>query len=142
MVKYVFLLLLSFGLVGCTDNSGVEQRLSGPESVIAGELQKAGQKVTFVELGSVNCIPCRQMQPVMEAVEIKYGRQIKVVFYDIWNPKQRQYAEKYGIRIIPTQVFLDSTGKEFFRHEGFLSEEQIDVLLKQQGLTPRAGKQR
>ena len=30
---------------------------------------KTGFKVTFVELGSVNCIPCRMMKPVMEKVE-------------------------------------------------------------------------
>lgn len=30
-------------------------------------------KVTFVELGSVNCIPCKQMVPVMKAIEEKYG---------------------------------------------------------------------
>lgn len=139
MVKYVFL-LLSFGLLGCRNNNGVEQRVAGPESIVAGELPKAGQKVTFVELGSVNCIPCRQMQPVMKAVEQKYGIQLKVMFYDIWKPEQRHFAEKYGVRIIPTQVFLDSLGKEFYRHEGFMSEEKIDVLLKQQGLVPVAGK--
>jgi thiol-disulfide isomerase/thioredoxin len=30
-------------------------------------------KVTFIELGSVNCIPCKQMQPVMKSIEEKYG---------------------------------------------------------------------
>jgi thiol-disulfide isomerase/thioredoxin len=39
-------------------------------------------KVTFVELGSVNCIPCKQMQPVMKAIEKKYGEQVKVIFYN------------------------------------------------------------
>jgi thioredoxin 1 len=39
--------------------------------------------VTFVELGSVKCIPCRQMQPVMKAIEAKYGKQVNVVFYDV-----------------------------------------------------------
>ena len=141
MVKYL-LLLMALAFAGCTGNGGVEQQMAGAEPLAAGELPKAGQKVTFVELGSLNCIPCRQMQPVMQAVEKKYGVQLKVVFYDIWNPKQRQYAEKYGIRVIPTQVFLDSAGKEFFRHEGFYSEEQIDVLLKRQGLVPLSGKQR
>lgn len=43
--------------------------------------------VTFVELGSVNCIPCRMMQPVMKSVEEKYGNQIKIVFHDVWTPK-------------------------------------------------------
>lgn len=95
----------------------------------------AKPKVTFVELGSVNCIPCKKMQPVMKAIEDKYGSQIKVVFYDVWKPEQEQYAEKYGIKLIPTQVFLDENGKEFFRHEGFFPEKEIDKILQSKGLT-------
>ncbi|NJD23396.1 MAG: thioredoxin family protein [Melioribacter sp.] len=93
-------------------------------------------KVTFIELGSVNCIPCKQMQPVMKAVESKYGGQVKVIFYDVWTKEQRPYAEKYGIKLIPTQVFLDGKGKEFFRHEGFYPEKEIDKLLLSKGLKP------
>jgi len=95
--------------------------------------------VTFVELGSVKCIPCRQMQPVMKAVEEKYGKQVNVVFYDVWKDDQREYAEKYGIKVIPTQVFLDKEGKEFFRHEGFFPEAEIDKLLQKRGLLARSG---
>jgi len=90
--------------------------------------------VIFVELGSVKCIPCRQMQPVMAAIEKKYAAQIKVVFHDVWKPEQQQYAEQYGIKLIPTQVFLDKSGGEFFRHEGFFPEEEIHKLLQKRGL--------
>jgi thioredoxin 1 len=93
-------------------------------------------KVTFVELGSVNCIPCKKMQPVMKAIEEKYGDQVKVIFYDVWTQEQKPYAEKYGIKLIPTQVFLDEKGKEFFRHEGFYPEKEIDKLLQGKGLKP------
>ena len=90
--------------------------------------------VTFVELGSVKCIPCRKMQPIMKAIEEKYGDQVNVVFYDVWKEEGRPYAQKYGIRLIPTQVFLDAKGKEFFRHEGFYPEEEIHKLFQQRGL--------
>jgi len=89
-------------------------------------------KVTFVELGSVNCIPCRMMQPVMEAIEKEFGNQIKVVFHDVW--KDNAPAKKYGIKVIPTQVFLDESGNEFFRHEGYLPKEEIEKLLLDKGL--------
>jgi len=94
-------------------------------------------KVTFVELGSVNCIPCKQMQPVMKSIEEKYDGQVKVIFYDVWTQEQKPYAQKYGIRLIPTQVFLDENGKEFFRHEGFYPEAEIHKLLKTKGLNPK-----
>jgi len=94
-------------------------------------------KVTFVELGSVNCIPCKQMQPVMKAIEAKYGEQVKVIFYDVWTKEQKQYAQLYKIKLIPTQVFLDENGKEFHRHEGFYPEAEIDKLLQSKGLKPK-----
>lgn len=93
-------------------------------------------KITFVELGSVNCIPCKQMQPVIKAIEEKYGEQIKVIFYDVWKAEQKKYAQQYGIKLIPTQVFLDENGKEFHRHEGFYPEAEIDKILQGKGLKP------
>ena len=97
-------------------------------------------KVTFVELGSVNCIPCKQMQPVMKTIEEKYGNQVKVIFYDVWKEDQKKYATQYGIKLIPTQVFLDANGKEFHRHEGFYPEAEIDKILQGKGLKEKTKK--
>ncbi len=95
----------------------------------------AGQpKVTFIELGSVNCIPCKMMQPVMREIEQRFPRDVKVVFYDVWTEEQRQYATRFNIRVIPTQVFLDGGGAEFFRHEGFFPKEELVKLLEQRGV--------
>ncbi len=98
--------------------------------------ENAKPKVTFIELGSVNCIPCKMMQPVMKAIETKYSGQVKVIFHDVWTDNGKPYAEKYGIKLIPTQVFLDERGKEFFRHEGFYPEKEIDKLLLTKGIKP------
>ena len=76
------------------------------------------------------------MQPVIKSVEQKYGHQLNVVFYDVWKPDQKKYAQEYAIKLIPTQVFLNSDGKEIFRHEGFFPETEIDSLLQKQGLKP------
>ncbi|MDO9549168.1 MAG: thioredoxin domain-containing protein [Candidatus Marinimicrobia bacterium] len=91
-------------------------------------------KVTFIELGSVNCIPCKQMQPVMKAIEEKYPEQVKITFYDVWTKEGKPYAQQYKIRVIPTQVFLDSNGSEFFRHEGYFPLVEIEKLLQQKGV--------
>ncbi len=87
-------------------------------------------KVTFVELGSVKCIPCQKMQTVMKSIEEKYGDQVKIEFYDVWTPEGKPYAEKYNVNLIPTQVFLDSQGKEFYRHEGYFEEAEVIKVLK------------
>ena len=93
-----------------------------------------GIKVTFIELGSVNCIPCKMKKPVMEEVEKEYGDQVKVVFHDVWTEAGKPYAQQYGIRAIPTQVFLDKDGKEFYRHMGFFAKEELVKILKMGGV--------
>lgn len=90
--------------------------------------------VTFIELGSVRCIPCRKMIPVMEEIEKEYGNQVKVVFYDVWTEEGRPYAQKHGIKLIPTQIFLDEKGNEYFRHVGFFPKEKLVDVLQQKGV--------
>lgn len=94
----------------------------------------ANAKITFLELGSTTCIPCKKMQPIMKSIETRYVGQVKVVFHDVM--KEREISQKYGIKLIPTQIFLDPNGKELMRHEGFFPEEDIDKFLKSQGLAP------
>ena len=126
MLKFVVLLFLL--TLSCeAENSGNQNKSN---------IQKNSTKaqVTFIELGSVNCIPCKMMQPIMKAIEKKYSSQVKVVFYDDWTKEQQRYAEVYKIKLIPTQIFLDENGKEFHRHEGFYPEAEIDKILIAKGL--------
>ncbi len=97
-------------------------------------LKLSSAAVTFVEIGSVNCIPCRAMQPIMKEIEEQYKGQVKIVFHDVWTEQGKKDAMKYNIRVIPTQVFLDKSGKEFFRHEGFFQKEAIVRLLTMHGI--------
>ena len=91
-------------------------------------------KVTFIELGSIKCIPCKMMQPIMKEIEKEYGDQVRVVFHDVWTPEGKPYARKYRIRVIPTQVFLDREGNEYFRHEGFFAKDELVKILERQGV--------
>jgi len=89
-------------------------------------------KVTFIELGADRCIPCRQMQPIMRDVAAEFPNDVQVVFYDVW--KDPAPARKYGIQLIPTQVFLDANGKEFHRHVGLYPKEELVALLIGKGV--------
>lgn len=126
--------LITLLLAGLIFAAGCQKKQTDSIANAANLAQKEKAKVTFVELGSVNCIPCKQMQPVMKAVEEKYGEQVKIVFYDVWKDDQKHIANDYKIQLIPTQVFLDADGKEFYRHEGFFPEEEIHTLLQSRGL--------
>ena len=153
-MKKILPLILSLWLIfsfGCGKNEAqskadspeqnvksVQNNLAKRDSSQTDSTKIAAPRVTFVELGSVNCIPCKMMQPVMKAVEEDYGEQVEIVFYDVW--KDPAPAREYRIRVIPTQVFLDEKGEEFFRHEGFYPKEEIDRLLADRGLKKIAQK--
>jgi thioredoxin 1 len=123
------LLLMTLQLTACgSGSSSHTSTVQHPDSLV---------KVTFIELGSTTCIPCKKMQPIMKSVETRYAGQVKVIFHDVM--KDRSKSKEYNINLIPTQIFLDKSGKEIARHEGFYPEEEIDKLLQAQGLTPKAG---
>jgi len=139
MIKIINLTMISiflFAFSACAGESKDQTPDIKKEVKIEKTVAKVREmpKVTFVELGSVNCIPCKQMQPIMEDIENEYPTQVKVVFHDVWTQKGKVDAEKYKIKLIPTQVFLDSLGKEYFRHEGFFPKEELVKILKQKGV--------
>jgi thioredoxin 1 len=140
MKRYILPLLIFGLLVGTVATAQSKKSAKKVAPVSAKDTIAAVVKplVTFVELGSVNCIPCKAMQPVMKSVEEKYGAQIKIIFYDVWKQEQARYAKQYNIQLIPTQVFLDANGKELMRHEGFLPEKDIDAFLQSKGLKPKS----
>ncbi len=85
----------------------------------------------LVDLGSNKCQSCLAMVPVLEALTSEYEGQLEVVFIDVW--KNLAEADRYEVKLIPTQVFLDGDGKELFRHEGFFSKEDILTKWKKLG---------
>ncbi len=89
-------------------------------------------KVVMLELGSVGCRPCEQMKPVMEKLRTNYKGKLEVVFIDV--RRDGDSARRYRVYVIPTQVFVDKIGKEFFRHTGFFDYEEIVPVLKKAGL--------
>ena len=135
--KYFQQLSIALILLASTLVTGYAQNATKDEKQKPATEQKKDAikyKVTFIELGSVRCIPCQKMQPVMKSIETKYANQVKVVFHDVWTPEGKPFAEQYGIESIPTQVFLDENGKEFSRHEGYFPEEELVKVLKTKGV--------
>jgi len=88
--------------------------------------------VTMVDLGAKSCIPCKMMAPILEKLEKDYKDRAAILFLDVW--KDPEQAKRFGISVIPTQIFYDKQGKEVLRHTGFMSEEAIVAQLKKMGV--------
>jgi thioredoxin 1 len=107
---------------------------AGNATTIDGVLNNAKKegKAVMLELGSVGCIPCEQMKPVMEKLRTNYRGKLEVLFVDV--SRDREAARRFHVFAIPTQVFFDKNGKEFHRHMGFYGYEEIVPVLKKAGL--------
>lgn len=86
----------------------------------------------LIELGSDKCIPCRMMAPILDELRREYAGKLEVEFIDVW--KMPEAGDKYRVRVIPTQVFLDASGKEVFRHHGFFPKDEILAKWKELGI--------
>ena len=104
-----------------TPAQGVDENAAG----------KAGTP-RLVDLGSDTCVPCKMMKPVLEELTAEYKGNLSVDFVNV--SKNRDAVGKYKIRAIPTQIFFDREGKEFFRHQGFYSKDEILAKFKEHGL--------
>ncbi len=80
-------------------------------------------KITLIDLGAATCIPCKMMVPVLDKVKKCYAGKAEVIIIDIRH--NREQAQRFQLRAIPTQIFFDREGKEVYRHLGFLDENAI-----------------
>lgn len=72
---------------------------------------------------------CEYMAKVLQQLTAKYGEQIEVrtVHY---GPDEKLFKQ-YQVAFVPTQVFLDTSGKEVFRHTGVLTIYELVKKLKE-----------
>lgn len=80
----------------------------------------------LLDLGADKCVPCKMMAPILAQLRDAYAGRMRVDFVDVW--KMPDAGQQYGIKLIPTQIFFAPDGTELYRHEGFISRE--DILAK------------
>ena len=85
-------------------------------------------KPALYEFGAKYCIPCKEMKEVMAALKTSHGDQVE--FRMVYVDEEKPLFGEYKIVAIPTQVFLDASGKEVDRHLGALSKEEVLKKLK------------
>ncbi len=88
--------------------------------------------VTLVDIGAKSCIPCKMMDPILQKLDKQYEGKAAVIFVDVRFHQEE--ASRFRISGIPTQIFFDKTGREIYRHAGFMSEAAIVEQFKKMGV--------
>ncbi|MEI7879761.1 MAG: thioredoxin family protein [bacterium] len=138
--KWIWIILaLAVAGVLVMKNVGKKDAAISPVAVVGVESTRNNAEVQekalprLVDLGAGKCIPCKMMAPILEDLKKTLVGKLDVQFIDVWeNPDA---GKKYGINVIPTQIFYDATGKELFRHEGFFGKDDIMAKWKELGVS-------
>ena len=99
-----------------------------PSLALAGPAPNPGKPALY-DFGRGMCIPCKEMEKVLTDIKGEYGDQVEVRL--VMMEKNEDLFKQYKIMLVPTQVFLDASGKELDRHIGALSKDEVVKKLKE-----------
>ncbi len=85
----------------------------------------------LVELDAVDCAPCRAMASVLDGLRRDCAGTLLIDRIDVREHRDLEAA--YRVRFNPTQVFEDPSGRELWRHEGFISRADILAMWRSLG---------
>lgn len=128
--------------------------LHAKEKIDLEKLKSYGLPI-IIDFGADQCIPCKEMAPILKELNEELQGKAIIKFVDVW--KYREFSEGYPIKLIPTQIFFNADGKPyapsdpqsmqlnyysakeggehaFTTHEGYIAKEQLLTMLKEMGL--------
>ena len=73
------------------------------------EWKYLGDKPALIDFYASWCGPCKALAPVLEELAAEYGDQIHI--YKINTEEEQELAAAFGIRSIPTLLFIPMEGK-------------------------------
>ncbi len=88
----------------------------------------AGRPV-LLEVQSPYCLGCVAMKPVVDRVEQELRGKLVVRRVDIQSAEGHKLADRYGIELTPTFIFLDTAGNEQWRSVGHLGVARVRASL-------------
>jgi thioredoxin 1 len=100
-----------------------------PLPTLAQAAAPAKGKPALYEFGAGYCASCKEMAIIMAELTKSHSDQVE--FRMVYVDKEKPLFEQYKIMLIPTQVFLDASGKEVDRHVGALTKEEVLKKLKE-----------
>ncbi len=72
------------------------------------------------------------MAPILKELSEEYKDRVVIKVIEIDHEPRLTNAN--GIRLIPTQIFFDGKNQEVFRHQGFMSKDEIKKVFQKMGI--------
>ena len=110
---------------------------SGPAAQAQAQPQPQAQPYTATNLPKLWdfwatwCPPCKELKPTIEALEKEYEGRIEIRSINV--DENKELAQKFEVKAIPTLVFLDAKGNELSRIVGLTQKDTIVGRFKTHG---------
>ncbi len=124
------------------------------ETLDLDELKSYGLPI-LIDFGADECVPCKEMEPVLVELNEEYQGKVIVKFYDVW--KDPTFAANFPVQVVPTQFFFDAEGNPYMpsetdelglimyqtsdtkehvytAHEGGMTKEQLELVFEDLGV--------
>lgn len=74
-----------------------------------GEFKFLGDKPAIIDFYATWCGPCKTIAPILEDLAKEYAG--KIVIYKVDTDKEQELAQAFGIRSIPSLLFIPMSGQ-------------------------------
>jgi thioredoxin len=86
-----------------------------------------GERPCIVDFYADWCKPCKLIAPIMEELAVKYAGQIDI--YKVNTDNERELASVFGIRSIPSVLFVPASGRPQMT-QGALPKETFEEVIQ------------
>lgn len=90
------------------------------------EWKYLGQKPAIIDFYATWCGPCKKIAPILDELAAEYKDQI--VIYKIDTDKEKELAQAFGIRSIPTLLFVPMEGQPQISQGAMPKEALIEAI--------------
>ena len=97
------------------------------------EWKYAGDKPCIIDFYADWCGPCKKVAPILEELAKEYDGEI--IIYKVDTEKQRELAGAFGIKSIPSLLFIPVAGQPQMS-QGALPKEQFEKIINEFLLNP------
>ena len=94
----------------------------GDDKSNPGSFKFLGDKPALIDFYAEWCGPCKMLAPVLEELSAEYAG--KVDFYKVNVDNEEELAMLFGIRSIPTLIFIEKNGT-MHRSQGAMGKPQL-----------------
>ena len=103
-------------VTGCKPGNGKNR-----EEVCETDMTRAGQEIKNDSVANI---------AEMETIRKDFEGKVNVRFINLSKKWNKDWAEHFEIHTIPTQVILNSQGKEIYRHVGYIPADELKKVFK------------